>query len=151
MEVDMLKAGAAFSSVDIDYQSSKRMKTESNNSHKDSNEKLQSAVAATQIDKSSDLKRTNMKSDLDNEDSTKQDTNAETNEVIDKALEDANKKLSPYNKEFKYSVHEATNKVVVKIIDSNTKEVVKEIPPEKTLDAVAKMWELAGILFDEKR
>ena len=33
----------------------------------------------------------------------------------------------------------------------DTKETIKEIPPEKTLDLIAKAWELAGILVDEKR
>ncbi|WP_167686495.1 flagellar protein FlaG, partial [Paenibacillus polymyxa] len=29
-------------------------------------------------------------------------------------------------------------------------ELIREIPPEKTLDLVAKMMEIAGILVDEK-
>jgi hypothetical protein len=37
------------------------------------------------------------------------------------------------------------------IIDKDTKKVIKELPPEKTLDMIAKVWELAGILVDEKR
>ena len=32
-----------------------------------------------------------------------------------------------------------------------TKEVIKEFPPEKTLDMIAKVWEMAGIMVDEKR
>ena len=47
-------------------------------------------------------------------------------------------------------MHEATNRVTIQIVDKNTKEVIKEIPPEKTLDMIAKVWELAGILVDEK-
>ena len=35
--------------------------------------------------------------------------------------------------------------------DKDTKEVIKEFPPEKTLDMIAKVWEVAGILVDEKR
>ena len=30
------------------------------------------------------------------------------------------------------------------------KEVLKEYPPEKTLDMIAKVWEVAGLLVDEK-
>ena len=40
---------------------------------------------------------------------------------------------------------------MIKIIDKDTKKVVKEFPPEKTLDMLVKMWEMAGILVDEKR
>ena len=37
---------------------------------------------------------------------------------------------------------------MVQIINSETNEVVREIPPEKVLDMVARMWELAGIIVD---
>ena len=36
-------------------------------------------------------------------------------------------------------------------LDKETKEVIKEYPPEKTLDMIAKVWEMAGIMVDEKR
>jgi len=32
-----------------------------------------------------------------------------------------------------------------------SKGVLKEFPPEKTLDMIAKVWEMAGILVDERR
>ena len=50
-----------------------------------------------------------------------------------------------------FGYHEATNRITIKIVDKETKEVIKEFPPEKTLDMIAKAWELAGILVDEKR
>ncbi len=50
-----------------------------------------------------------------------------------------------------YSYHKETNRVSIKVIDSDTDEVVREIPPEKSLDMLQKMWEMAGILVDEKR
>ena len=31
-----------------------------------------------------------------------------------------------------------------------TKEVIRELPPEKTLDMIARVWEMAGILIDER-
>ena len=36
-------------------------------------------------------------------------------------------------------------------INKESKEVIKEFPPEKTLDMIAKVWEIAGLLVDEKR
>ena len=35
--------------------------------------------------------------------------------------------------------------------DKTTKEVVKEYPPEKTLDMIARVWEMAGLMVDERR
>lgn len=71
------------------------------------------------------------------------------NDRIRKAVETLNKNLS--NSEAIFGIHDATNRVTIKIVDKETKEVLKEIPPEKTLDMLAKAWELAGILVDEKR
>lgn len=72
-----------------------------------------------------------------------------SNEQIRKAVETLNKKMS--NSEAVFGIHDATNRVMIKIVDKETREVIKELPPEKTLDMIAKVWELAGILVDEKR
>ena len=72
-----------------------------------------------------------------------------TNEQIRKTVEEINKKAM--NSEVQFGIHEATNRVTIKIVDKKTKEVIKELPPEKTLDMIAKAWEIAGILVDEKR
>ena len=72
-----------------------------------------------------------------------------SNDQIKKAVETLNKKMT--HSEAVFGIHEETNRVTIKIIDKDTKEVIKELPPEKTLDMIAKVWELAGILVDEKR
>ena len=68
---------------------------------------------------------------------------------VKKAVERLNKQMT--NSEALFGIHEGTNRVTIKIVDKQTKEVLKEFPPEKTLDMIAKVWELAGILVDEKR
>jgi flagellar protein FlaG len=68
---------------------------------------------------------------------------------IKKAVEDINKKAN--NSEAIFGIHEATNRVTIKIVDKESKKVIKELPPEKTLDMIAKVWELAGLMVDEKR
>ena len=72
-----------------------------------------------------------------------------SNEKLKKAVDTLNKQMS--NAEAVFGIHEDTNRVTIKIIDKETKEVIKELPPEKTLDMIAKAWELAGILVDERR
>ncbi|MGB7605782.1 MAG: flagellar protein FlaG [Lutisporaceae bacterium] len=66
-------------------------------------------------------------------------------------IERANKALNGGNRNFEFSIHEATKEIVVKVIDTDTNEVIREIPNEKILDMVAKMWEMAGIFVDERR
>ena len=72
------------------------------------------------------------------------------NERIRKAVSDLNKKLDA-NTEAVFGIHDKTNRVTIKMVDKDTKKVVKEFPAEKTLDLIAKAWELAGIMVDEKR
>lgn len=74
---------------------------------------------------------------------------ANQNSQIKKAVEEINKKA--VNSEAVFGIHDATNRVTIKIVDKDTKEVIKEFPPEKTLDMIAKVWEMAGLLVDEKR
>jgi len=68
---------------------------------------------------------------------------------LKKAVDTLNKQMS--NAEAVFGIHEDTNRVTIKLVDKETKEVIKELPPEKTLDMIAKAWELAGLLVDEKR
>ncbi len=77
------------------------------------------------------------------------DNQQATNEQIKKAVEKLNKNLN--NSEAVFGIHEETNRVTIKIVDKESKEVIKELPPEKTLDLIAKAWEIAGLLVDEKR
>lgn len=81
--------------------------------------------------------------------SPKQDEPSVSAEKIKKAVEEMNKKME--NSVAQFGIHEATQRVTIKIVDKQTKEVIKELPPEKTLDMIAKVWEMAGILVDEKR
>ena len=71
-----------------------------------------------------------------------------SNETIKKAVNEINQRT---NTEAIFGFHDATNRVTIKIVDKESKEVIKEYPPEETLDMIAKVWELAGILVDEKR
>lgn len=72
-----------------------------------------------------------------------------SNEQIKKALDQIRKNMN--NSEAVFGIHDGTNRVTIKIVDKKTKEVIKELPPEKTLDMIAKAWEMAGLLVDEKR
>ena len=70
------------------------------------------------------------------------------NSQIRKAVDEINKKA--HNSEAVFGIHEATNRVTIKIVDKDTKKVLKEYPPEKPLDMIAKVWEMAGLLVDQK-
>lgn len=50
-----------------------------------------------------------------------------------------------------FTYHEISNRVSITLYDKETKEVVKEIPPEETIKMIDKLYELAGLVIDEKK
>ncbi len=106
-----------------------------------------SVQAAEQIDRTTSVvENAQEKGQADNGEQSKEQP---SQEQVRKAVEKLNRSMQ--NSEAVFGIHEDTNRITIKIVDKTTKEVIKELPPEKTLDMIAKVWELAGILVDEKR
>jgi flagellar protein FlaG len=73
-----------------------------------------------------------------------------TKEKVEEIVDSMNKFIQPSTTALKFEFHEKLNEYYVKIIDDNTKEVVREIPPKKLLDFYAAMTEFLGIMVDKK-
>lgn len=73
-----------------------------------------------------------------------------SDEQIVKAIDRAIKAMQGKATSLEFTVHEKTRLIAVKVLDSESGEVIREIPPEKSLDFVVKLWEMAGIFIDEK-
>lgn len=71
-------------------------------------------------------------------------------ESLEEAVKSTNKIIFPDDRRFEFKVHERTGRMMVKLIDKETDEIVKELPPEKILDLVASIWDFVGILVDER-
>ncbi|ULO07953.1 flagellar protein FlaG [Paenibacillus sp. 19GGS1-52] len=71
-------------------------------------------------------------------------------EQVVKALDRALKALQGPTVDFEVSVHKPTNTIMIKMRNKDTGELIREIPAEKTLDLVASMMKIAGILIDER-
>lgn len=71
-------------------------------------------------------------------------------EQLIRLIEKATKALQGPSTTLEVSVHEKTRQIMVKVLNKDNGELIREIPPEKTLDLVANMMEIAGILIDEK-
>lgn len=95
-----------------------------------------------------DTKETDKNGKDGNRDDSRAKQTISENSQIRKAVDEINKKA--HNSEAVFGIHDATNRVTIKIVDKDTKKVLKEYPPEKTLDMIAKVWEMAGLLVDKK-
>ncbi len=79
-----------------------------------------------------------------------EDSRGQEKQIL-RAIEKANGKFESHNNQLSFAVHEATKQIMVKVIDKDTKEVIREIPSEKVLDMVANRMETAGLFVDAKR
>lgn len=71
-------------------------------------------------------------------------------EQLIQTIERAVKSLQGPQTILEISIHQKTHDIMVKILNKDTGELIREVPPEKTLDLVANMMEIAGILIDQK-
>lgn len=77
----------------------------------------------------------------------------EAEEIAKNDLEQAVNKMNEHilriNTQLQYRIHEGTDRIMVKLVDTESKEVIREIPPEKMLDLVAGIWERVGLVIDK--
>jgi flagellar protein FlaG len=67
-----------------------------------------------------------------------------------KAVENLNKTSELYNQGLHFKVHEETKQLVVQIVNQESGEVIKQIPPEEVLDMEARIGEMVGLIIDKK-
>lgn len=72
-----------------------------------------------------------------------------TKSTIDSAVSSANNRMVSTRCEYSYD--EATKRVSIKVFDKTSDKLIREVPPEESLEMLQKMWELAGLIVDEKR
>ncbi|NLU09253.1 MAG: flagellar protein FlaG [Clostridiales bacterium] len=66
------------------------------------------------------------------------------------AVDQANKMMDESRTHLKFEIHGKFKDIVVKVLDDNTNQVLKEVPPTQILDMVEKFCEMAGFFVDEK-
>ncbi|MDK2901914.1 MAG: flagellar protein FlaG [Thermosediminibacterales bacterium] len=71
-------------------------------------------------------------------------------EKLRESVNAVNKTLEAIDKKYEFSIHEETDRPVVKVYDRNTGEIIKQIPPEEVLNILTKIRELIGIFIDER-
>jgi flagellar protein FlaG len=78
------------------------------------------------------------------------DAQARQVEDIRQSAAKANAYLNKSDTYLQFNVSELTGRVIVKIIDENTKEVVREIPPETMARFAERIKEMKGLLLEAK-
>ena len=141
MEIESMKSGAAAS-----YQGSAAASTKTPDTAVQPEASTQAGLSQT-ADKKPTVQNFFTEKDQEDKDLS-EEKDAKQGTQLKKAVNDLNKQMK--NSEAIFGIHDKTNRATIKTIDKTTKEVIKEYPPEETLDMIAKVWEIAGILVDEK-
>lgn len=71
-------------------------------------------------------------------------------EKLSQAVDSLNEFLDISYKSSKFILHEGLDRYYIQLVDKETEEVIKEIPPKKLLDAFYEMQKLVGMIVDEK-
>lgn len=87
-----------------------------------------------------EIRRTDQTSDLIRQQPTEKQINQWVLEAKD-AIQRVNTQLT-------FRKHDGTGRTLVELVDVETQEVVREIPPEKMLDIIAGIWEWSGLIVD---
>lgn len=69
---------------------------------------------------------------------------------IEASVAEVNQRLLGKDMKLAYEVHERTGRTMVRLVDMQTNEVIKEIPPANMLDVIGKIWDDMGIAVDRK-
>ncbi|MCC5810652.1 MAG: flagellar protein FlaG [Ectothiorhodospiraceae bacterium] len=71
-------------------------------------------------------------------------------EDVDSAVRDINEFVQSVQRDLRFSVDENSGRTIITVLDSQTEEVVRQIPPEKLVAAAENIEHLRGLLFEAK-
>ncbi len=74
-----------------------------------------------------------------------------TREAAVAATSDLNTVVRQFGNEIQFEVSQNHDRLVIKVIDRESEEVIREIPPEEVLDIHAKIAATLGLIFDKER
>ena len=74
----------------------------------------------------------------------------DTKEKLEQAIDSLNEFFTINNSELKFVFHEGLDTYYAQLVNSETHEVIREIPSKKVLDVFYEMQKLVGMIVDKK-
>jgi len=72
-----------------------------------------------------------------------------TSRQTEDLVNELNDVMKAVHTQLSFSIDKDTKRIVVKVLDTDTQEVIRQIPPQELLRFSARIQELLGVLFDE--
>ncbi|MCM3722468.1 flagellar protein FlaG [Solibacillus isronensis] len=74
----------------------------------------------------------------------------DTKEKLEQAIDSLNEFFTINNSELKFVFHEGLDTYYAQLVNSETDEIIREIPSKKVLDVFYEMQKLVGMIVDKK-
>jgi len=70
-------------------------------------------------------------------------------EEIEQVAEFLSESARLFNVGLKFNISEDVDRVIVSVVNKDTEEVIRQIPPEEIVDLAKRLNDMAGVLFNE--
>lgn len=105
------------------------------NAASNSKDALESTGSATPVETSRAIER---------------NTEAPALEKVKQAVQNINKSLQSMSRDLEFSVDSDSNRTIVKVVDSKTKEVIRQIPSQEALEISKALDTVRGLLIKQQ-
>ncbi|WP_422446914.1 flagellar protein FlaG [Thermoanaerobacterium sp. DL9XJH110] len=95
--------------------------------------------------------RNNYTKDVASEIISSTDKKVLSNMELDDAVRKINDTIRIFDRRYHFKIDEDSDKIIVQIINNQTGEIIREVPPEEVLKLAARIKELLGLFVDERR
>lgn len=73
-----------------------------------------------------------------------------SSEQLSAAIDSVREYIQPFNSDLQFSVNDETNRVIVTVVDSETKEVIRQIPSEEMLAMAKALDNIKGLFIKQQ-
>ena len=88
--------------------------------------------------------------DKDVDEYVEEESKEKLKEDIEKLNETVGLLENDIKESLKFELHEQSERMMVKVMNIQEHEVIKEMPPKEVLDLIGKIKEMVGVFLDEK-
>jgi len=71
-------------------------------------------------------------------------------EDVERATDKLNRLMGLIDKRLRFDLNEESDQIMVRVIDQDTEDVLKEMPPKRVLELLHSLTDIAGLLVDQK-
>lgn len=142
---DVLSAAVVISAAD----NAQGISSQGNSGQEQNQNQVQADNAAGGLQSSNALATPSTQTDAKNKDNSKQNKDKMDEKTVSNMTKELNELMDKINCDLEFQYHKEVNVMSVKMVDKQTKEVLREYPPEDMIKGMIKAREWIGAFLDK--